>query len=54
MGIAPNPLSKLQSTSMWKSKKAIWYVLLSVSMDVPDAEQVKNWIGVDRGQNQIP
>ena len=22
-------------------------------MEVPDAETVKNWIGVDRGQNQI-
>ncbi|WP_009544545.1 RNA-guided endonuclease InsQ/TnpB family protein [Crocosphaera subtropica] len=35
------------------SRQGIWYVLLSVSMDVPDAEPVKNWIGVDRGQNQI-
>ena len=41
------------SLKLWKSKKNIWYVLLSVSMDVPDAEPVKNWIGVDRGQNQI-
>ncbi len=41
------------SLKLWKSKKGIWYVLLSVSMDVPDAEPVENWIGVDRGQNQI-
>ncbi len=41
------------SLKLWKSKRNIWYVLLSVSMEVPDAEPVKNWIGVDRGQNQI-
>ncbi len=41
------------SLKLWKSKKNIWYVLLSVSMDVPDAESVENWLGVDRGQNQI-
>ncbi len=41
------------SLKLWKSKRNIWYVLLSVSMEVPDADPVKNWIGVDRGQNQI-
>ena len=41
------------SLKLWKSKKGIWYVLISVSMDVPDAQQVKNCIGVDRGQNRI-
>ena len=41
------------SLKLWKSKRNIWYVLLSVSMEVPDAEPVKNWIGVDRGKNQI-
>ena len=45
--------AKKGSLKLWKSKKGIWYVLLSVSMDVPDAEPVKNWIGVDRGQNRI-
>ncbi len=45
--------AKKGSLKLWKSKKGIWYVLLSVSMEVPDAETVKNWIGVDRGQNQI-
>ena len=44
---------KKGSLKLWKSIRKIWYVLLSVSMDVPDAEPVKNWIGVDRGQNQI-
>ncbi|WP_413168378.1 RNA-guided endonuclease TnpB family protein [Capilliphycus salinus ALCB114379] len=48
-----NSEAKKGSLKLWKSKKGIWYVLLSVSMDVPDAEQVENWIGVDRGQNQI-
>ena len=45
--------AKKGSLKLWKSKKGIWYVLLSVSMEVPDTEPVKNWIGVDRGQNQI-
>ncbi len=36
-----------------KSKKGIWYALISVSMEVPDAGEVKGWIGVDRGQNNI-
>ena len=31
----------------------MWYALGAVSMDVPDAMQVKRWIGVDRGQNNI-
>ncbi len=39
--------AKKGSLKLWKSKKGIWYVLLSVSMEVPDAESVKNWIGVD-------
>ncbi len=45
--------AKKGSLKLWKSKRGIWYVLLSVSMEVPDPEPVKNWIGVDRGQNQI-
>ncbi len=45
--------AKKGSLKLWKSKQNIWYVLLSVSMEVPDPEPVKNWIGVDRGQNQI-
>jgi len=44
---------KLGSLKICKSKKGIWYVLISVSMDVPEPNQVKGWIGVDRGQNNI-
>ena len=45
--------AKLGSLKLCKSKKGIWYALLSVSMEVPDAADVKGWIGVDRGQNNI-
>ncbi len=41
------------SLKLWKSKKGIWYCLLSVSMDVPDAMEVNQWIGADRGQNHL-
>jgi len=44
---------KLGSLKLCKSKKGIWYALISVSMEVPDANEVKGWIGVDRGQNNI-
>ncbi len=44
---------KLGSLKLCKSKKGIWYALLAVSMEVPDAAEVKGWIGVDRGQNNI-
>ncbi|MEH1906347.1 MAG: transposase [Nostoc sp.] len=45
--------AKLGSLKLCKSKKGIWYALISVSMDVPNAGEVKGWIGVDRGQNNI-
>jgi hypothetical protein len=45
--------AKLGSLKLCKSKQGIWYALISVSMDVPDADNVKGWIGVDRGQNNI-
>lgn len=45
--------AKLGSLKLCKSKKGIWYALISVSMDVPNAGKVKGWIGVDRGQNNI-
>jgi IS605 OrfB family transposase len=45
--------AKLGSLKLCKSKKGIWYALISVSMEVPDAGKVKSWIGVDRGQNNI-
>jgi putative transposase len=45
--------AKLGSLKLCKSKKGIWYALVSVSMEVPDAIQVTSWIGIDRGQNNI-
>jgi len=41
------------SIKLWQSRKGAWYVLLSVSMEVPDTQEVKGWIGVDRGQNHL-
>ncbi|NES06950.1 MAG: hypothetical protein F6K22_31565 [Okeania sp. SIO2F4] len=43
----------LDSLKISKPRKGIWYALISVSMDVPDARLVNDWIGVDRGQNNI-
>jgi IS605 OrfB family transposase len=45
--------AKLGSLKLSKSKKGIWYALISVSMEVPDAVGSNGWIGVDRGQNNI-
>lgn len=45
--------AKLGTLKLCKSKKGIWYALVSVSMEVPDAAPVERWIGVDRGQNNI-
>ncbi|MUL36143.1 transposase [Gloeocapsopsis dulcis] len=41
------------SMKLWRSKKGKWYALLSVSMEVPDADKPQGWIGVDRGQNVL-
>ncbi|MDA8191885.1 MAG: transposase [Gammaproteobacteria bacterium] len=43
--------AKAGSLMLVRSKKGIWYACLSVSMDVPDAENTGRWVGVDRGQN---
>ncbi|MGL5804990.1 MAG: RNA-guided endonuclease TnpB family protein [Xenococcaceae cyanobacterium] len=45
--------AKLGSLKLCKSKRGIWYALVSVSMEVPDAKPVESWIGVDRGQNNL-
>jgi len=45
--------AKLGTLKLCKSKKGIWYALVSVSMEVPDAQPVQQWIGVDRGQNNL-
>lgn len=43
--------AKAGSLKLVRSRKGIWYACLSVSMDVPDAEDTDRWIGIDRGQN---
>ncbi len=48
-----NGKAKLGSLKISKSRKGVWYALVSVSMDVPDAYEPVDWIGVDRGQNNI-
>jgi IS605 OrfB family transposase len=45
--------ARLGSLKLCKSKKGIWYALICASMEVPAAADVKGWIGVDRGQNNI-
>ena len=48
-----NEEARLGSLKISKSRKGIWYALISVSMDVPEPDLVNGWIGVDRGQNNI-
>jgi IS605 OrfB family transposase len=48
-----NKEAKLGSLKISKSRKGVWYTLISVSMDVPDTYEPNGWIGVDRGQNNI-
>lgn len=43
--------AKAGSIKLSRSRRGIWYALLSVSTEVPDAENTGRWIGVDRGQN---
>lgn len=43
--------AKAGSLKLVRSRKGIWYACLSVSMEVPDAEDTGRWIGIDRGQN---
>lgn len=43
--------AKAGSLKLLRSRKGIWYAGLSVSMEVPDAEDTGRWIGIDRGQN---
>ena len=44
---------KLGSLKISKSRVGVWYALISVSMDVPDAYRPVDWIGVDRGQRSL-
>lgn len=43
--------AKAGSLKLVRSRKGIWYACISVSMEVPDADDTGRWIGVDRGQN---
>ena len=45
--------AKSGSIKLWRSRKGIWYVCISASMEVPDAAETDKWIGIDRGQ-KIP
>jgi IS605 OrfB family transposase len=45
-----NGSAKAGSIKLFRSRRGIWYALISVSMEVPDAEIRDRWIGVDRGQ----
>src|SRR5205085_9338320 len=45
--------AKQGSLKVWRSRRGIWYALLSVSMEVPDIEPVRGWVGVDRGQRHL-
>lgn len=45
--------AKLGSLKLCKSRKGVWYALISISMEVPEPSEIKGWIGVDRGQNNI-
>ena len=45
-----NGSAKAGNIKLFRSRRGIWYALISVSMEVPDAEIRDRWIGVDRGQ----
>ena len=39
------------SLKLWRSRKGTWYVCISVTWDVPVADNADRWVGCDRGQN---
>jgi transposase len=45
--------AKKGSLTLWRSRRGIWYALLSVSMEVPATKQPHGWVGVDRGQRHL-
>ncbi len=45
--------AKKGGLKLWRSRRGLWYALVSVTMDVPVAETSGQWIGVDRGQNHL-
>jgi putative transposase len=46
-----NGQAKQGSIKLSRSRRGIWCVLISCSMEVPEPKEVTGWIGVDRGQN---
>ena len=42
---------KAGSFKLWRSRKGTWYVCISVTWDVPVADNADRWVGCDRGQN---
>lgn len=46
-----NGTAKPGSIKLSRSRRGVWYALISVSKEVPDAVDTGKWIGVDRGQN---
>jgi transposase len=45
--------AKKGSLKLWRSRRGIWYALLSLSMEVPATKQPRGWVGVDRGQRHL-
>ena len=45
--------AKKGGLKLWRSRRGLWYALVSVTMEVPVAERSGQWIGVDRGQNHL-
>ncbi len=45
--------AKKGGVKLWRSRRGLWYALLSVTMDVPVAKRSGQWVGVDRGQNHV-
>jgi putative transposase len=41
------------SLKIWRSRKGIWYALISCSWEVPGAVKGERWIGADRGQKHL-
>ena len=48
-----NGSAKAGSLKIKRSRKGIWYALISLSMEVPDAAVTERYVGVDRGQNHL-
>jgi len=45
--------AKQGSLKLVKSKRGVWYALISASWEVPEAKQTTRFVGVDRGQNHL-